>query len=97
MQSIIDNEVVLIGKIISGIRHFSVKNKKACELKIKIDEKYLSNTIPIVFIDPNEEQLKKSKNKEISIIGHIEAKWNVRIIVDAYKIEEEDIQVLLKA
>ncbi len=41
MQSILDNEVVLIGKIVSGIRHFSVKNQKACELKIKIDEKYL--------------------------------------------------------
>lgn len=31
----------------------------------------------------------------MAIIGHIEAKWSIRIIVDAYKIEDEDIMVKL--
>lgn len=89
MTNNIDNEIVLIGKIMPGIQHISVNNQKACRLKIKIDDKYLSNTIPLIFMNPNEEQLSKCKNKEISIIGHIEAKWSIRIMVDAYKIDEE--------
>ena len=40
----------------------------------------------------------KYKNKKIAIIGHVEAKWNIRIIVDAYKAEnEEEIKLMLKA
>ena len=96
MTNTIDNEIVLIGKIIPGIQHLAVNNQKACRLRMKIDDKYSSNTIPIIFINPNEEELKKCKNKEISIIGHVEAKWSIRIIVDSYKIDEEDIQVMIK-
>ena len=91
MTNTIDNELVLIGKIMPGIQHLAVNNKKACSLKMKIDDKYSSNTIPIIFINPNEEELKKCKNKEISIIGHVEAKWSIRIIVDAYKVDDEVI------
>ena len=98
MQNISDNEVILIGKIMSGIQHLSVNKHKACRLKMKIDDKYLSNTIPIIFFNPNEELLRNYKNKEMTIIGHIEAKWNINIIVDAYKVEDsEEIQLMLKA
>ena len=55
MQYSIDNEVVLIGKIMPEIRHFSINKQRACGLKMKINEKYLSNTIPIIFIKSNEE------------------------------------------
>ena len=89
MTNNLDNEVVLAGKIMTGIQHILINNQKACRLNLKIDDQYLSNTIPLIFINPNEEQLSKCKNKEMSIIGHIEAKWNIRIIVDAYKIDEE--------
>ena len=98
MINSLDNEVVLFGKIMPGIQHLNINNQKACRLKMKISDNYLSNTIPIIFINPNEEQLKKYKNKEMSIIGHIEAKWNIRIMVDAYKVEDEDdIQLMIKA
>lgn len=97
MTNTTDNEVVLIGKIMSGIQHLSFKNQKACRLKMKIDDKYLSNTIPIIFLNPDEELLRRYKNKVLAIIGHIEAKWNINIIVDAYKVEDlEDIQLMLK-
>ncbi len=89
MTNTLDNEVVLIGKVMPGIQHIKVNNQKACRLKIKIDDKYLSNTIPVIFINPNVEQLSKYKNKEMAIIGHIEAKWSISIIVDVYKIDEE--------
>ena len=98
MESTSDNEVVLIGKIMSGIKHISINKHRACRLKMKINDKYLSNSIPIFFINPNEEQLRNCKNKEVAIIGHIEAKWNINIIVDAYKIEdEEQIQLMLRS
>ena len=98
MKNMTDNEVVLIGKVIPGIQHIAYNRKNACLLKIKIDDKYLSNTIPIIFLNPDESELRKFKNKEISIIGHVEAKWSIRIIVDAYKIEDsEDIKCMLKA
>ena len=88
-KNTIDNEVVLIGKIIPGIQHLSINNQKACRLKMKINDIYSSNTIPIIFINPDEEELRKCNNKEMAIIGHIEAKWNIRVMVDAYKIGEE--------
>lgn len=97
MINMTDNEIVLKGKIMPGIQQILLKKKKACRLKMKIDDKYLSNTIPIIFLEPNEEKLRNCKNKEMAIIGHIEAKWNINIIVDAYKIEDsEDIQLMLK-
>ena len=89
MTNTLDNEFVLIGKIMPGIQHLSINKQNACRLKIKIDDKYLSNTIPLIFINPNEEQLSNLKNREIAIIGHIEAKWNLKIIVDAYKVNDE--------
>ncbi len=89
MEQIADNEIVLVGKLMPSIQHISFKNQKAYRLKIKIDDKYLSNTIPIIVINPNEDQFKNYKNKEIAIIGHVEAKWSINIIVDAYKINEE--------
>lgn len=98
MTNYLDNEVVLIGKVMSRIQHLSVNKQKACRIKLKIDDKYLSDTIPLIFMNPNEEQLRKCKNKEMSIIGHIEAKWSIRIVVDAYKIaDEDDIQLMIKA
>lgn len=93
MKNSTDNEVVLIGKVIPGIQHIAYNRKKACQLKIKIDDKYLSNTIPIIFLNPDESELRKFKNKEIAIIGHVEAKWSIRIIVDAYKIADEDVMI----
>ena len=47
MKNMADNEAVLIGKVIPGIQHIAYNRKNACLLKIKIDDKYLSNTIPI--------------------------------------------------
>ena len=47
MKNTTDNEAVLIGKVIPGIQHIAYNRKNACLLKIKIDDKYLSNTIPI--------------------------------------------------
>ena len=93
MKNMTDNEVVLIGKVIPGIQHIAYNRKNACQLKIKIDDKYLSNTIPIIFLNPDESELRKFKNKEIAIIGHVEAKWSIRIIVDAYKIADEDVMI----
>ena len=89
MKNTTDNEVILIGKLMSGKQQISFKNQKAYRLKMKIDDKYLSNTIPIIVLNPNEEQFRNCKNKEIAIIGHIEAKWNINIIVDAYKMDKE--------
>ena len=95
MKNTTDNEVVLIGKVMPRIQHITYNRKKAYLLKIKIDDRYLSNTVPIIFLNPNESELRKYKNKEIAIIGHVEAKWSIRIIVDAYKIASEDIMIRL--
>ena len=93
MKNTTDNEVVLIGKVMPRIQYIAYNRKNACQLKIKIDDKYLSNTIPIIFLNPDESELRKFKNKEIAIIGHVEAKWSIRIIVDAYKIADEDVMI----
>ena len=95
MENLSDNEVVLVGKVIPRIQHIVYNQKNACLLKIKIDDKYISNTIPIILPNPVESELRKFKNKEIAIIGHVEAKWNIRIIVDAYKIANEDVMIRL--
>ena len=98
MEKVSNNEVILNGKMISGIHHIQSGSHKACKVRIKVSEDNSTNTIPVIFINPNEDQLIKCKNKEISIIGHIETKWNTRIIVDAYKIDdEEDILLMIKA
>jgi len=96
MENLYDNEVVLVGNVMPGIQHITYNRKNACLLKIKIDNKYLSNTIPIIFLNPDESELRKLKNKEIAIIGHVEAKWSIRIIVDAYKTDGEVIMKIQK-
>ena len=65
-------------------------NQKACKVRIKVTENDSTNVIPVIFINPDEKKLIQCKNKDLSIIGHIETKWNTRIIVDAYKTEDDD-------
>ena len=63
---------------------------------MKVQNEGISNKIPVIFINPEEAHLKKCRNKELSISGHIETKWGIRIIVDAYKIEDDrDIQMIV--
>ena len=90
MENVSNNEVVLIGKMISGIHHIQANNQKACKVRIKVTENDSTNVIPVILINPDEKKLIQCKNKELSIIGHIETKWNTRIIVDAYKTKDDD-------
>ena len=90
MENTSNNEVVLIGKMILGIHHIQSHNQKACKVRIKVTENDSTNVIPVIFINPDENKLIQCKNKDLSIIGHIETKWNTRIIVDAYKTEDDD-------
>ena len=90
MENTLNNEVVLIGKMVSGIHHIQFHNQKACKVRIQVNENDSTNKISIIFIKPDEKKLIQCKNKELAIIGHIETKWNTRIIADAYKIEDDD-------
>ena len=92
----IHNEVLLIGKMISGLHRTQVNNHKACRVLMKVEDNDNCYNVPVVFINPNEENLRQCKNKELSIIGHVETKWGIRIVVDAYKTEdEEDIKLII--
>ena len=96
MEGQLNNEVLLIGKMISGLYSIQVNNKKAYKVIMKVQNEDKSNNIPVIFINPEEPYLKKCRNKELSISGHIETKWGIRIIVDAYKFEDDkDIQMLV--
>lgn len=90
MNNTSNNEVILIGEMISGIHHIQSNNQKTCKIKIKVNDNDSTNVIPVIFINPDEKKLIQCKNKELSIIGHIETKWNTRIIVDAYKTKDDD-------
>lgn len=92
MEGQLNNEVILIGKVISGLYRIQVNNKKAYRVIMRVQ----NDNIPVIFFNPEEASLKKCRNKELSISGHIETKWGIRIIVDAYKFEDdEDIQMLV--
>ena len=96
MEEQLKNEVLLIGKMISGLYKIQANNKKAYRVIMKVQNEGINNNIPVIFINPEESHLKKCRNKELSISGHIETKWGMRIIVDAYKIEDdEDIQMMV--
>ena len=90
MENTSNNEVVLIGKMLSGIHHIQSHNQKACKVRIQVTENESTNIVPIIFINPDEKKLIQCKNKNLSILGHVETKWNTRIIVDAYKTEDDD-------
>ena len=90
MNNTSNNEVVLIGEMISGIHHIQSNNQKACKIRIKVNDNNSTNVIPIIFINPDEKKLIQCRNKELAILGHIETKWNTRIIVDAFKTEDDD-------
>ena len=90
MNNTSNNEVVLIGTMGSFIQKIQANNQKACKVRIKVTENNSTNVIPVIFINPDEKKLIQCKNKDLSIIGHIETKWNTRIIVDAYKTEDDD-------
>lgn len=97
MNNTSNNEVVLIGTMGSFIQKIQANNQKACKVKMKVIENDSTYNIPVIFINPDEKQLIQCKNKELAIIGHIETKWNTRIIVDAYKTEDDDsVQCIIK-
>lgn len=96
MENQLSNEVLLIGEMISGLYRIQVNNKKAYRVIMRVQNEGISNNIPVIFINPKESHLKKCRNKELSIYGHIETKCGMRIIVDAYKIEDDkDIQMMV--
>ena len=95
MEGQLSNEVLLIGKMISGLYRIQVNNKKAYRVIMNVHNEGISNNIPVIFIAPEESHLKKCRNKELSITGHIETKWGMRIIVDTYKIEDDSTIKLL--
>lgn len=97
MNNTSNNEVVLIGEMISGIHHIQSNNQKACKIRIKVNDNDSTNVIPVIFINPDEKKLIQCRNKELAILGHIENKWNTRIIVDAFKTEDDNsVQCIIK-
>ena len=90
MNNTSNNEVVLIGTMCSFVQKIQSNNQRACKVKMKVTENDSTFNIPVIFINPDEKRLIECKNKELAILGHIETKWNTRIIADAYKTEDDD-------
>lgn len=90
MEKSLNNELILIGHVVSGLHKVRVNNQDAVKviLKVKDDNNNdISHNIPVVFINPNYYHLNQCRNKDIAISGHIETRFGMRIIVDAYKSE----------
>jgi len=99
MYNTSNNEVILIGTMCSYAQKIQACNHKACKVRIKVtDENNSINIIPVIFLNPDKKKLKECINKTLCIIGHIETKWALRIIVDAYKTEDEDsVQLIINS
>ena len=54
MDKQLNNEVILIGKMISGLYRIQVNNKKACRVLMKVIDGDITANIPVIFINPTE-------------------------------------------
>ncbi len=85
MNQILNNEVIVIGKLLRASKNLKINNQDAIQLMLEVDDdnfKDIKNKIYAYAMTSDRKMFKNFLGKEVGINGHLITHMGTKVIID---------------